>query len=146
MAWSSLLNLMIVTLSKVGLSMRETQPFSVHRDPGPLRSGCPYAEHHQLIRSVIRCREDACRFVISVTNVTDDVSEDDSIPSVVGNVSCMPQLCTKRDIWREKFAILNVYANVLKNLMAVFFTFIGGYLRVTFVVALDVFSCCKPIM
>ena len=64
--------------------MRETQPFSVHGDPGPLRSGCPNTEHHELIRSVMRSREDSRDAIISVTNVTDDVGEDDSLSRAVG--------------------------------------------------------------
>ena len=63
--------------------MRQSQSFSIDGEPSKLRSGCPYAEHHELIRSVVRCREDSRDAVVSIADISKDVGEDDFVSTIV---------------------------------------------------------------
>ena len=83
--------------------MRQSQLFSIDRDPSKLRSGCPYAEHHELVRSVVRCREDSCDIVVSVANVSEDIGEHNFVTTIVWDPAFKP--CTEGDVYKQIFDI-----------------------------------------
>ena len=83
--------------------MRQSQSFSIHGDPGKLRSGCPYAEYHELVSSVMRRREDSCDVVVSVASVSEDVGEDDFLSSIVCYIAYDTEPCTEGNVYKENF-------------------------------------------
>ena len=74
---------------------------TVDRQVGPVivvsRHGC----QRKRVRSVTRRREDSCRCVISIANVTDDVGKDDFLSAADGN-SCA-KLSSEGDICGREF-------------------------------------------
>ena len=80
------------------------QSFSVHGHPGELRSGCPYAEHHELVGPVLWCREDSCHLVVSIADVSVDVGKHDFVSCAVWYGTFKPR--TEGDVWRDNFCKL----------------------------------------
>ena len=61
-----------------------------------MTAGCRYAEQRKRIRSVMRCGEDSSDLVVSVTNVSENVGEDDFVARVDGKQR--PRLSIERNV------------------------------------------------
>ena len=69
---------------------------TVDRQVGPVIVVCRHSDQRKRERSVTRRREDSCRSVICIANVSDDVGEDDFLSAADGN-SCA-KLSSEGDI------------------------------------------------
>ena len=74
---------------------------TVDRQVGPVIVGCRHGGQRKCVRSVTRRREDSCRSVISIANVSDDVGEDDFLPAADRNSGT--ELSSEGDICGREF-------------------------------------------
>ena len=60
-----------------------------------------HGDQRKRVRSVTRRREDSCRSLVSIANVSDDVGEDDFLSAADGNSGA--KLSTEGDICGREF-------------------------------------------
>ena len=76
----------VLTCSPAAGAMALAEDLIVHLQDGTMvTSVCRHGEQRKRIRPVKRYREDSCDVVVSVTDVADDILEDDFVTSVDGN-------------------------------------------------------------